>query len=167
VDNGRAATAERGQATIEWIGLVLIVSVLMLAALAATGPRLPAAGLARAIVTRLICAADLSGACSSQSALVAAYGPKLAASVSDHAPEIVYEEGMTALPVDFRSCRAHGCGNGPESGAVWSSDTGEPTVGFVHVVDCRDGEARVDSADRGYDCSGARAGNLYLQYWLY
>jgi hypothetical protein len=37
----------------------------------------------------------------------------------------------------------------------------------VHVVDCRTAEARVDSADRGYDCSGARAGNLYLQYWLY
>ena len=30
---------------------------------------------------------------------------------------------MTALPVDFRACRERGCGNGPDSGAVWTSDT--------------------------------------------
>jgi hypothetical protein len=31
---------------------------------------------------------------------------------------------------------------------------------FVHVVDCR-------QAGNGADCSGERAGNLYIQYWLY
>ncbi len=163
----RAAIGQRGQATVEWIGLVLVVVVLLMAVLAATGIRMPATGLARAIVTRLLCAADLSGACSSNSALVAAYGPELAATVSDHAPEIVYEEGMTALPVDFRTCRGRPCGNGADSGAVWSSDSGQPTVAFVHVVDCRTAEAGVDNAGGGYDCSGARAGNLYVQYWLY
>ena len=49
---------------------------------------------------------------------------------------------MTALPVDFRSCRGGRCGNGPDSGAVWASDTGEPAAAFVHVVDCRDDQAR-------------------------
>ena len=34
---------------------------------------------------------------------------------------------------------------------------------FVHVVDCREPAA----AEPGVDCSGARAGKLYLQYWFY
>ncbi|HEX5712252.1 MAG TPA: hypothetical protein VFX85_02940 [Solirubrobacterales bacterium] len=37
---------------------------------------------------------------------------------------------------------------------------------FVHVVDCREGEAAFAEAE-GADCSGSRAGNLYVQYWLY
>ena len=37
---------------------------------------------------------------------------------------------------------------------------------FVHVVDCRVGAAEATEA-AGADCSGARAGNLYLQYWTY
>ena len=35
---------------------------------------------------------------------------------------------------------------------------------FVHVVDCR-AERRERPA--GADCSGDRAGNLYIQYWTY
>jgi hypothetical protein len=73
---------------------------------------------------------------------------------------------MTALPVDFRSCRGRACGNGPDSGPVWRSDTGEPAAAFVHVVDCRAAEPGGSGPERR-DCSGARAGNLYLQYWLY
>ena len=34
---------------------------------------------------------------------------------------------------------------------------------FVHVIDCRPGEAERSEAD----CSGDRAGNLYVQYWTY
>ncbi|HET6997416.1 MAG TPA: hypothetical protein VFI03_02415 [Solirubrobacterales bacterium] len=37
---------------------------------------------------------------------------------------------------------------------------------FVHVVDCRAGEAEGSEAD-GANCSGSRRGNLYIQYWLY
>ena len=145
----------------------MLVSLLLVATLATVRRISPVTGLARAIVTRLLCAADLSAVCSSDGALVAAYGSEVAAAVSDHAPEIVYEQGMTALPVDFRSCRWSPCGNGPDSGSVWRSDTGQPAVAFVHVVDCRTAEAQADGAERGYQCSGARAGNLYLQYWLY
>jgi hypothetical protein len=37
---------------------------------------------------------------------------------------------------------------------------------FVHVVDCREREAaRTEAA--GADCSGDRAGHLYIQYWTY
>jgi hypothetical protein len=74
---------------------------------------------------------------------------------------------MTALPVDFRSCRGGRCGNGPDSGAVWSSDAGEPAAAFVHVVDCRDDQALAQTDARRIDCSGDRAGHLYIQYWLY
>lgn len=159
--------ADGGQATLEWLGVVLLVALLLLGTLAAAGVGLRATGLARAIVTRLLCAVDLSVACSQSSRLVLAYGPELAAMVSARAPEILYEEGMTALPVDFRSCRASRCGNGPDSGAVWRSDSGDPAVAFVHVVDCRASHVPAAGAARDYDCSGSRAGNVYLHYWLY
>jgi hypothetical protein len=35
---------------------------------------------------------------------------------------------------------------------------------FTHVIDCRDALA---PAARGYDCSGGRAGRVYVQYWTY
>ena len=158
--------AGRGQGTVEWIGLVLLVSLLLLGLLA-LGGRLPAGALARTMAARLICAAGLSDACAVEPELVAAYGPALAAQVERNAPKIIYEAGMTALPVDFRSCRRARCGNGPESGAVWTSDTGEPAAAFTHAVDCRSATARAASARRGDDCSGDRQGNLYIQYFLY
>jgi hypothetical protein len=135
--------------------------------LAAAAARLPATDLARAIAAKLVCAVRLSDACSAHSELVAAYGPELAGQIAAEAPEIVYEEGMTALPVDFRDCRGRRCGNGPGSGAVWISDSGQSSAAFVHVVDCRSAESRRDGAARGHDCSEGRAGNLYIQYWLY
>ena len=167
MEEPRRAAREGGQATVEWTGLVLLVALLVLGVLAGVGARLPATALARTIATKLICAAGLSDACAMEPELVAAYGPELAGRVAKNAPEIIYEKGMTALPVDFRSCRGSRCGNGPDSGAVWSSDAGEPAAAFVHVVDCRDDEGRAESAAGGFDCSGDRAGNLYIQYWLY
>ncbi|HEU5106835.1 MAG TPA: hypothetical protein VFU11_13475, partial [Solirubrobacterales bacterium] len=41
-----------------------------------------------------------------------------------------------------------------------------PVTAFVHVIDCREEEAEATEA-AGADCSGERAGNLYLQYWTY
>jgi hypothetical protein len=41
-----------------------------------------------------------------------------------------------------------------------------PLTVFVHVVDCRAGGADPSEA-AGADCSGDRAGSLYLQYWTY
>jgi hypothetical protein len=158
---------ERGQGTVEWIGLLLVVSAALAAVVTIVVGRVPPMGLARAIATRLICAADLAGSCSSSSALVAAYGPGLAARVEANAPEIDYEAGMTELPVDFRACRATGCGQGAERGPVWASKTGQWATAFVHVVDCRSRDAREAETARGFECSGGRAGGLYLQYWLY
>jgi hypothetical protein len=41
-----------------------------------------------------------------------------------------------------------------------------PVSAFVHVVDCR-ADVAEESQAAGADCSGSRAGNLYLQYWTY
>jgi hypothetical protein len=81
-------------------------------------------------------------------------------------PTLAFEQGSRAVPVDFRRCRETACGDGSARGLVHRTDAGLPVSAFVHVVDCRaDGEEAAE-AD-GADCSGARGGNLYLQYWLY
>jgi len=161
-----AIRGERGQGAVEWIGLVLLVCALVLALLAVGGARVPGAGLASAIYGRILCAVDLADVCSSDPELVAAYGPELASVVRSNAPEIRYEAGMSALPVDFRACRDAECGNGPSAGEVAASASGEPVAAFVHVVDCRPGAAAATES-RGFDCSSSREGNLYVQYWLY
>jgi hypothetical protein len=162
-----ASDGERGQGTLEWIGLVLLVSLLLLALLTVAGSRLPAGLLARALVDRILCAVSLSDSCSTVPALVGAYGPELAAAVERNAPDLIYEPGSAEIPVDFRSCKGPtGCGHGATSGAVDASSTGEPATAFVHAVDCRPA-AIAETERHGFDCSGERSGNLYLQYWLY
>jgi hypothetical protein len=156
-----------GQGTVEWVALILLVSIAILALVAALAGPVRVLGLVRAISTDLLCAANLSPSCSGGGALVDAYGPEVAARVIENAPQVDYEEGMTELPVDFRSCRSTRCDNGPETGSIDASDLGEPAAAFVHAVDCRTPGARATGPRRTYDCSGARAGNLYVQYWLY
>jgi hypothetical protein len=158
---------EAGQSTVEWIGLLVVITVLILGVTAGVRTWLPGVQLAESIALRLLCAAGMSSKCTESGDLVAAYGPEVAAEVEENAPEIVYEDGMHALPVDFRSCRDQRCSGGRESGPVLKSDTGEPVVAFVHAVDCRTELARTESAGHGYDCSRERAGNLYVQYWTY
>lgn len=114
----------------------------------------------------MICAVRLTEDCRNEPALRAAHGADLAALLRAHAPALLYEEGMTALPVDFRRCRLDSCAAGPGSGAVSSSDDGHRTVAFTHVIDCRPGRIAATEAWGGI-CSGQRAGNLYLQFWLY
>jgi hypothetical protein len=159
---------DSGQGTVEWIGIVFLVALLLGAALAAAGNRVPGGALARAIAGRILCAARLSDSCGAEddAELTTAYGDELAALVGEHAPRIRYERGMRALPVDYRSCREDACSTGAPTGQVWRSSTGEPVVAFVHVVDCRALAAR-RTERQGGDCSGHRAGNLYLQYWFY
>jgi hypothetical protein len=125
--------------------------------------RLPGMALAYEIGERLICAVKLSYGCRSDPLLASAYG-ELASEVRENAPRIVYERGMSALPVDFRSCRSPACSDGPETGRVTHSLSGQPVTAFTHVIDCRE-PARGE--DRGYDCSGERAGRVYVQYWTY
>src|SRR5215212_11877718 len=93
------AKRQAGQATVEWVGLCLVISLLLGGLLAAAGSNLPAGVFARSIALRLLCAASLSSTCGESGDLVAAYGPDVAGAVEQNAPRIVYETGMWALPV--------------------------------------------------------------------
>jgi hypothetical protein len=140
---------------------------LALAALASVaGTGIPALFLAKSIAERMVCAVRLTEDCGFAPELKAANGAEVAALLQAHAPALLYEDGMTALPVDYRRCREDRCATGPGNGAVARSNSGERPVAFTHAIDCR-AEAAASTEAAGADCSGERAGNLYLQYWLY
>jgi hypothetical protein len=98
--------------------------------------------------------------------LVAAYGTEVGRLARELMPALIFERGSRAVPVDFRRCRESACGDSSEGRLVRRTNSGLPVTAFVHVVDCRAGEVE-DSEAAGADCSGPRAGNLYLQYWAY
>jgi hypothetical protein len=130
------------------------------------GLRLPGIVIAHEIAERIVCAVRLTEDCTNEPKLRAAHGAELAALLRHHAPALLYEDGMTALPVDFRACRSDACAEGPEGGAVTRTRAGLRTVAFTHVIDCRSGRIAATEV-WGANCSGPRRGNLYLQYWLY
>jgi hypothetical protein len=166
---------------VEWVGTIAVVA-LLLAGLVAVGVRVPGAGLARAVASRILCAAALADGCGDEPTLIATYGDEIGRLVRRHMPTLLFERGSRALPVDFRRCRAVLCGDGTPRGLVHKTDRGRHVTAFVHVVDCRS-SAVADAAagapgpppgvaprliDGGPpDCSGPRAGNLYIQYWTY
>lgn len=152
--------SERGQGTVEWVGLVAVVA-LVLVAFAAAGVRVPGVEVARAVASRLLCAAALAERCGDEPALIAAYGDEVGRLVRRHAPALLFERGSKALPVDFRRCRRSACADGTARGLVDRTDADLPVTAFVRVIDCR-GDGDVD-----VECSGRRGGNLYLQYWFY
>jgi hypothetical protein len=156
---------ERGQSTVEWVGLLLVVAVL-LCGLVTAGVRVPGTALVRALASRLLCAAALADRCGDEPMLIAAYGTEVGELVRGHMPSLLFERGSRAVPVDFRRCRETECADAREHGYVTRTDTGLPVSAFVHVVDCRP-DAAEDSEAAGADCSGGRSGNLYLQYWTY
>jgi hypothetical protein len=156
---------EQGQSTVEWVALLLVVA-LVLSGLLVAGVRIPGTSLARAVASRLLCAAALADRCGDEPALIATYGTEVGKLVRRHMPALLFERGSRAVPVDFRRCRDTVCGDGAERGYIRRSDAGLPVSAFVHVVDCRPTLAE-DAEVAGADCSGSRAGNLYLQYWTY
>lgn len=151
---------------MEWVGVLLVVSVAMLG-LAAAGVRVPGVALARGVADRIVCAVALADGCGDEPALIAAYGTEVGKLVRRHMPALVFERGSRAVPVDFRRCRSSACGDGADSGLVHRTGERLPVTAFVHVIDCREGQAAERTKALGADCSGDRAGNLYIQYWLY
>jgi hypothetical protein len=160
-----SVSCERGQSTVEWTGTLCAVSLLLIG-LVAAGVRVPGATLAQAVASRILCAASLADGCGDEPRLIADYGTEVGELVRRHMPILAFEEGSRAVPVDFRRCRSTECGDGSERGLVHRSDQNFPVTAFVHVVDCRVGEGERSEAG-GADCSGSRAGNLYIQYWTY
>ncbi len=152
--------SERGQGTVEWVGTLCVVS-LLLVGLVAAGFRVPGGDVARSLVDRILCGASMADGCGDEPTLIAEYGTEVGTLVRRHMPTIVFEAGSRAVPVDFRRCRETSCGDAAGEGNVHRTDERLPVTAFVHVVDCRAGKAA------SADCSGPRAGFLYLQYWLY
>lgn len=160
---GPALSSERAQGTVEYVGLLLALAALT-AGLLAAAVEAPGAGLARTIAGKLVCAVERPGRCGGrESELVAAYGADLAATLRRQVPAIGFETGeFSSLPTDFRRCRDRSCADTSATGTVRRSHGGIAPTAFTHVVDCRG-----PAPSAGADCSGSRAGNLYLQYWLY
>jgi hypothetical protein len=155
--------SERGQGTVEWVATLLVIALAVIAIIA-SGLPVPGASLARAVASRILCAASLADGCGDEPALIAAYGTEVGRLVREHMPSILFERGSRALPVDFRHCRSASCGDGSARGLVHRSDAGLPVTAFVHVVDCR---GAAEGAATVAGCSGRRSGMLYIQYWTY
>lgn len=157
--------SERGQGTVEWVGVVCVVSLLLVGTLA-IGVRIPGVDLGRSIARHVLCAVELADGCGDEPALIAAYGDEVGRLVRRHMPTIGFEQGSRAVPVDYRRCRETSCGDAPTDGLVHRTDEGLPVTAFVHIVDCRAGAREMTEA-AGIDCSGDRATHLYIQYWLF
>lgn len=145
---------ERGQGTVEWVGLLAVVALAFVAFVAA-GARVPGVELARAVASKMLCAAALAERCGDEPVLIATYGDEVGRLVRRHAPALLFERNSRALPVDFRRCRRSACADGSARGLVTHTDAGLAVTAFVRVVDCR------------VSCDGPRRGNLYLQYWFF
>jgi hypothetical protein len=140
--------SERGQASLEWIGLLLVLSIAFAAAVAFV-PAVDGRPLGAALARALVCA--VKNDCGREhAALVRAYGERDAALVRAHAPNIVYEPGALTLPVDYRRCRSHRCSDAPDDRDLDVSRAkrgGTPATAFTHVIH--------------------RGAQTYIQYWLY
>src|SRR4051794_20539131 len=109
--------AARGQASIEWLALVLLVAAAM-----ATGAAVvhPGHALRAALPAARAPPPPPRGP---PHPLAVAYGARLAAAVRRNAPGLVYERGRHEVPVDPRLCRVRRC----------AQDATGATL-FTHVV---------------------------------
>jgi len=139
---------ERGQTTVEWTGLVLLVA-LALGALLTAGPRVDGRSFGGFLAHSVVCAAR-GGCDDGGDELARVHGDRDAELLHRYAPGLVYEPGTYTLPVDPRRCRSHACADAPDDpdlDAHVSLRGAVPATAFTHV---------------------ARAGGeTYLQYWLY
>jgi hypothetical protein len=150
MDDRKAAQA--GSASVEQVGLVALIAMLLAALIAAivAGDDLDSrSGLGRAIATKIACAPRAPDACRHHP-LVPAYGWPLARLARAMAPPPLARPGPSGLPlapVDFRRCRRESCAvaAGPHLSA-----SGRRTTAFVQLDDRR-----------------ASLGWVELTYWLY
>jgi hypothetical protein len=143
-----AGRTQRGQATVEFVALVLLCC-LALGALFALKGNFDGRAYAGFVARHVLCAA--TGRCQAdERRLAAAYGERDAATVRALAPNLVYEPGERQLPVDWRLCRRPRCAGAPDDRTLDAhlGDAGRHrATAFTHVI--------------------RRRGRLYVQYWLY
>jgi hypothetical protein len=140
--------SERGQATIEWTAVVLIVALAFATFLAVALPHVDGRSYGGALARAIVCAAR-GGCDNGGDALASAYGPRDAALVREYAPSIVYEPGEKEIPIDYRQCRNTKCGDASTDRSLDVSETsaGVPATAFTHVVH--------------------EGGQTFIQYWFY
>ena len=138
---------ERGQAAIEWIGLVLLAALALGGAVAVAAPAVDGRSIGGLLAHRIACVAR-GGCDDGRRGLERTYGKRDAALLRRHAPGLVYEPGERQLPVDWRRCRRPDCASAPDDRDLDAHRTraGRATV-FTRVV--------------------RKSGRLYLQYWFY
>jgi hypothetical protein len=140
--------SERGQSTVEWAGVVLLVA-LALGVVVALVPKVDGRSLGGALAHAIVCAAR-GGCDDGNDALRGAYGQGDAELVRRFAPNIVYEPGTHTLPVDFRRCRSHRCSDAPDDQGLEASASSHgrvPAAAFTRVVH--------------------QSGETFIQYWFY
>lgn len=147
------ADREHGAASVEHVGLALLVALLFLAAVAALAAGPPpeeARELGSVLARKLRCAPRLPGPCW-RDPLTEAYGRPLAGLVRALAPSPearIGPSGLPLLPVDFRYCRRESCAApGPSEGLTASN---RRVTAFTSVEDERRSE-----------------GEVRINYWLY
>ena len=140
--------SERGQATIEWTAVVLLVALAFATFIALGVPHVDGRSYGATLAHAILCAAR-GGCADGRDELVSAYGARDAALVREYAPSIVYEPGEKEIPLDYRQCRTTACGDAPEDRSldVSQTNTGLPATAFTHVVH----EGR----------------QTFIQYWFY
>ena len=114
MERGFRASDEKGSATVEQVGLTLLVSLLVAVGIAvATGDLGSGAGrgIGVRIANRIACGPVGPGSCRSHP-VVEAYGDRLAKAIRalGPAPMVLTDaSGRRLLPVDFRYCRRPSC----------------------------------------------------------
>ena len=142
-----APHAQRGQAAVEFIALVLVACV-ALGALVSLGSGADGRAAGGFFAHHIACA--IGGRChDDERELVRAYGERDAATIRSLAPHLVYEPGERQLPVDWRQCRHPGCAAAPDDPSldVHTTDSGRRATAFTRLI--------------------RRDGRLYVGYWLY
>jgi hypothetical protein len=146
-------SSEYGAASVEQVGLVLLIALLLLAAISAFWARQPderGRELGGAIVRKLRCAPRLPGPCW-RDPLTQAYGRPVAGVVRALAPQpgaVTGPSGLLLMPVDFRYCRRESCAVPGEGLGLTSSN--RRVSAFTSVVDRR-----------------RAGGSIEITYWLY
>lgn len=148
-----------GQSTVEWTGLVFLVSA-ALTGLFGTGVTPSPVAVVHSIHRGILCAVAFGDRCPSGSS-VDHYGAELAGLVRKFEPEIAFGSDLLGMPVDFRTCRSPGCADSAGAPVARVSTADEEMTLFTRVIDCR------EPAGGGVDCGGRARGSIYIQYWAY
>ena len=145
--------SQRAAASVESVGLALLIALLFCGAVAsiAAGPLDGGRELGGAIARKLRCAPRLPGPCW-RDPLTDAYGRPLAGLVRALAPGPVARPGASGaglMPVDFRHCRRESCAV-PGADPTHLTVSNRRVTAFTSVVDRRRSEGWVE-----------------ITYWLY